>query len=152
VLASVTKPVILDNMYYDLDKATLSPETEEVLDNELITSRNGSPNISIELASHTDFRGRETYNQELSQRRAQSVVDYLIAQGIAPDRVKAVGYGESVPKVITKKLASLYPQFKEGDVLTEEFILTLSEEDQEVAHQINRRTEFQVLSITYGFY
>jgi peptidoglycan-associated lipoprotein len=63
-----------------------------------------------------------------------------------------VGYGESVPKVITKKLASLYPQFKEGDTLTEEFILSLSEEDQEVAHQINRRTEFQVLSIDYMQY
>ena len=152
VLASVTKPVILENIFYDFDKATLRPESEEALDRELITILNDNPNISIELASHTDFRGRDAYNEELSQRRAQSVVDYLIQQGIAPDRVKAVGYGESVPKVITKKLATLYPQFKEGDILTEEFILTLSEEDQEIAHQINRRTEFQVLSITYGFY
>ena len=152
VLASVTKPVILDNIFYDFDKATLRPESETALDNELITILNDNPNISIELASHTDFRGRDAYNQELSQRRAQSVVDYLIANGIAPDRVKAVGYGETVPKTITKKLATLYPQFKEGDILTEEFILTLSEEDQEVAHQINRRTEFQVISITYNLY
>lgn len=152
VLASVTKPVILENIFYDFDKATLRPESEEALDRELITILNDNPNISIELASHTDFRGRDAYNEDLSQRRAQSVVDYLVQQGIAPDRVKAVGYGESVPKLITKKLATQYPQFKEGDVLTEEFILTLSEEDQEVAHQINRRTEFQVLSITYGLY
>ena len=152
VLASVTKPVILDNIFYDFDKATLRPESETALDNELITILNDNPNISIELASHTDFRGRDAYNQELSQRRAQSVVDYLIANGIASERVKAVGYGETVPKMITKKLATLYPQFKEGDILTEEFILTLSEEDQEVAHQINRRTEFQVISITYNLY
>ena len=152
VLASVTKPVILDNIFYDFDKATLRPESETALDNELITILNDNPNISIELASHTDFRGRDAYNQELSQRRAQSVVDYLIANGIASERVKAVGYGETVPKMITKKLATLYPQFKEGDILTEEFILTFSEEDQEVAHQINRRTEFQVISITYNLY
>ena len=152
ILASVTKPVILENIFYDFDKATLRPESEAALDSELITILNDNPNITIELASHTDFRGRDAYNQELSQRRAQSVVDYLIANGIAPERVKAVGYGETVPKTITKKLASLYPQFKEGDVLSEEFILTLSEEDQETAHQINRRTEFQVLSITYNLY
>ncbi len=152
VLASVTKPVILENIFYDFDKATLRPESETALDNELIAILNDNPNITIELAAHTDFRGRDAYNEDLSQRRAQSVVDYLIANGIAPDRVKAVGYGEKVPKIITKKLASLHPQFKEGDVLTEEFILTLSEEDQEVAHQINRRTEFQVMSITYNLY
>ena len=152
VLASVTKPVILENIFYDFDKATLRPESEVALDHELITILNDNPNITIELASHTDFRGRDAYNEDLSQRRAQSVVDYLIANGIAPDRVKAMGYGEKVPKTITKKLASQYPQFKEGDVLTEEFILTLSEEDQETAHQINRRTEFQVLSITYNMY
>ena len=152
VLASVTKPVILENIFYDFDKATLRPESETALDNELIAILNDNPNITIELAAHTDFRGRDAYNEDLSQRRAQSVVDYLIANCIATDRVKAEGYGEKVPKTITKKLASLHPQFKEGDVLTEEFILTLSEEDQEVAHQINRRTEFQVMSITYNLY
>lgn len=152
VLTSVTKPVILENIFYDFDQATLRPESEVALDNELIAILNDNPNITIELASHTDFRGRDAYNDDLSQRRAQSVVDYLIANGIAADRVKAVGYGETVPKTITKKLATQYPQFKEGTVLTEEFILGLSEEDQETAHQINRRTEFQVLSITYNLY
>lgn len=152
ILASVTKPVILENIFYDFDRATLRPESETALDNELINILNDNPNITIELASHTDFRGRDAYNQDLSQRRAQSVVDYLISKGIAPDRVKAVGYGETVPKVITKKLASMYPQFKEGEVLSEEYINTLTEEDQEVAHQINRRTEFQVMSITYNLY
>ncbi len=152
VLASVTKPVILENIFYDFDKATLRPESEEALDNELINILNDNPNITIELAAHTDIRGRDAYNQDLSQRRAQAVVDYLIQQGISPERLTAVGYGETVPKTITKKLAAQYPQFKEGDVLTEEYIMTLTEEDQEVAHQINRRTEFQVISITYGLY
>lgn len=152
ILASVTKPVILENIFYDFDKATLRPESEQALDNELINILNDNPNITIELAAHTDIRGRDAYNQDLSQRRAQSVVDYLISKGIDPGRLTAVGYGETVPKTITKKLALEYPQFKEGDVLNEEFILTLSEEDQEVAHQINRRTEFQVKSITYNLY
>lgn len=152
ILASVTKPVILENIFYDFDKATLRPESEQALDNELINILNDNPNITIELAAHTDIRGRDAYNQDLSQRRAQSVVDYLISKGIDPGRLTAVGYGETVPKTITKKLAMEYPQFKEGDVLNEEYILTLSEEDQEVAHQINRRTEFQVKSITYNLY
>ena len=88
----------------------------------------------------------------LSERRAQSVVDYLIKSGIDPRRLQPKGYGESRPKVITKKLAAQYPQFKEGDVLNEEYINSLAPEDQEIANQINRRTEFQVLSITWNLY
>ena len=72
--------------------------------------------------------------------------------GISADRLQSQGYGESRPKTITKKLAREYPQFKEGDVLTEEYIEALSPEDQEAADQINRRTEFQVLSLDYGMY
>lgn len=152
VLASVTKPVILDNIFYDFDKATLRPESKTALDNELIAILNNNPNITIELGAHTDMKGSFEYNDRLSQRRAQSVVDYLIEKGISPDRLTAKGYGELVPKTITKKLATQYPQFKEGEVLTEEFIKGLPEEDQEAANQINRRTEFQVKSITYGLY
>ena len=69
-----------------------------------------------------------------------------------PDRLKPQGYGESSPKTVTKRIARQYPQFKEGDVLTEEFIEQLSPEDQEAADQINRRTEFQVLDINYEMY
>ncbi len=111
-----------------------------------------NPNVSIELAAHTDYKGKDQYNLRLSERRAQSVVDYLIKAGIDPRRLQPKGYGESQPKVITKKLATQYPQFKEGDVLTEEYITKLSPEDQEIANQINRRTEFQVLSITWNLY
>lgn len=113
---------------------------------------NENPNITVEMASHTDRKGSDEYNIKLSQRRAQSVIDYLIGAGVKSDRLQAHGYGESRPKTITKKLAREYPQFAEGTVLTPEYIETLGEADQEIADQINRRTEFQVLSIDYQMY
>ncbi|MCM1067002.1 MAG: OmpA family protein [Muribaculaceae bacterium] len=151
ILASITKPVVIDNIFYDFDKATLRPESKTALD-EMAQVLRDNPNVTIEMASHTDRKGTEEYNIDLSSRRARSVIDYLISVGIAPDRLQSQGYGKSRPKTITKKLAREYPQFKEGDVLTEEYILALSEADQEVADQINRRTEFQVLSIDYRMY
>ena len=151
ILASINKPNVVDNIFYDFDKATLRPESKTALDS-IVQVLRDNPNVTIEMASHTDRWGSEEYNQKLSQRRAQSVIDYLIAAGIRPERLSPQGYGESRPKTITKRLARQYPQFKEGDILNEEFILTLSEEDQEVADQINRRTEFQVLSIDYKMY
>ena len=151
ILASINKPVVIDNIFYDFDKATLRPESTAALDS-LADVLRDNPNVTIEMASHTDRWGAEEYNLNLSARRAQSVIDYLISVGIAPDRLQSQGYGESRPKTITKKLARQYPQFQEGDVLTEEYIEQLSEEDQEIADQINRRTEFQVLSIDYEMY
>lgn len=151
ILASITKPVVIDNIFYDFDRATLRPESAAALD-EMVQVLRDNPNVTIEMASHTDRHGTDEYNINLSGRRAKSVIDYLIAAGIQPDRLQSQGYGESRPKTITKKLAREYPQFKEGDVLTEEYILALPEADQEVADQINRRTEFQVLSIDYQMY
>ena len=151
ILASVTKPVVIDNIFYDFDKATLRPESKEALD-EMARILRDNPNVTIEMASHTDRKGSEEYNIDLSSRRARSVIDYLISVGIAPERLQSQGYGKSRPKTITKKLAREYPQFKEGDVLTEEYVLALPEADQEVADQINRRTEFQVLSLDYQMY
>ena len=105
------------------------------------------------MASHTDRHGSEKYNLDLSSRRARSVIDYLISVGISPDRLQSQGYGKSRPKTVTKRIAKEYPQFKEGDVLTEDFINALEkEEDREAADQINRRTEFQVLSIDYRMF
>lgn len=150
-LASIHKPVVVDNIFYDFDKATLRPESKTALD-ELAQVLRDNPNVTIEMASHTDRWGTEQYNIDLSGRRARSVIDYLISVGISPDRLQSQGYGKSRPKTITKKLARLYPQFKEGDVLTPEYIEALPEADQEVADQINRRTEFQVLSINYNMY
>ncbi len=151
ILASINKPNVVDNIFYDFDKATLRPESKTALDS-IVQVLRDNPNVTIEMASHTDRWGSEEYNQKLSQRRAQSVIDYLVAAGIRPERLSPQGYGKSRPKTITKRLARQYPQFKEGDVLNEEFILSLPEEDQEVADQINRRTEFQVLSIDYHMY
>lgn len=151
ILASINKPVVVDNIFYDFDKATLRPESQTALD-EMAQLLRDNPNVTIEMASHTDRKGTDDYNLDLSHRRAKSVIDYLIEAGISADRLQYQGYGESRPKTITKKLAREYPQFAEGVVLNEEFIDTLSVEDQEVADQINRRTEFQVLSIDYMMY
>lgn len=151
ILASINKPVVIDNIFYDFDKATLRPESQQALD-EMAQVLRDNPNVTIEMASHTDRWGTEEYNIDLSARRAKSVIDYLISVGIEPQRLQSQGYGKSRPKTITKKLARLYPQFKEGDVLTPEYIEALSEEDQEAADQINRRTEFQVLSIDYNIF
>ncbi len=151
ILSSITKPVVIDNIFYDFDKATLRPESKTALD-EMAQVLRDNPNVTIEMASHTDRIGSEEYNINLSTRRAKSVIDYLISVGIDARRLQWQGYGKSRPKVITKKLAREYPQFTEGQVLDEEFVNGLSPDDQEAADQINRRTEFQVLSIDYQMY
>ena len=150
-LSPISKPVVIENIFYDFDKATLRPESQKALD-ELIKMLNDNPNVTIELGAHTDRKGTDQYNERLAGRRAQSVVDYLIAGGIKADRLEAKGYGESVPKTINKKMAKQYDFLNEGDVLTEEFILNLTPEQQEIADQINRRTEFKVLRTNYNLF
>ena len=151
VLSSISKPNVVENIFYDFDKATLRPESKEALD-ELAQMLRDNPNITIEMSSHTDRMGTDEYNNDLSMRRAKSVVDYLVEAGIPADRLHYEGYGETRPKTVTKRINKQFPQFEEGTVLTEEFILTLSEEDQAAADQINRRTEFQVTAIDYDLY
>ncbi|MDO4736993.1 MAG: OmpA family protein [Bacteroidales bacterium] len=156
-LPPINVPVLIDNIFYEFDRADLTPESTEALD-KLVGMMNENPNITIELSAHCDYRGNDAYNQRLSQRRAESVVRYLIQHGIAEDRLTAVGYGESRPKVITKKLAetllasdSVKVEVQENDTLTEDYILAVDdEEQQEVLHALNRRTEFRVLRTTYG--
>lgn len=150
-LASISAPVLIDNIFYAFDKATLLSESKNALDS-LILMLNENPNITIELSAHTDYRGAEAYNKKLSQKRAESVVMYLINHGIAPDRLTPVGYGEEKPKTIRRKVAERYPWLKENDVLTEEFILKLKPEQQETANALNRRTEFKVLRTTYNMF
>lgn len=151
ILAAVNKPQVVENIFYDFDKASLRPESTAALD-EMAQILRDNPNVAIEMGSHTDRKGSDEYNMRLSERRARSVIDYLISVGVKADRLKPKGYGESQPKTITKRLARMYPQFAEGTTLTEDYILTLSPEDQEAADQINRRTEFKVLSLTYDMY
>ena len=150
-LASITAPVLIDNIFYDFDKATLRPESTEALD-ELVTLLNENPNVTIELSAHCDYKGSAEYNKRLSQRRAESVVNYLIEKGIAQDRLSPVGYGKERPKTVRKKLTETYPWLKEDQQLTEEFIKTLDDEKQEICNQLNRRTEFVVLRTTYGMF
>ena len=150
-LASITAPVLIDNIFYDFDKATLRPESTEALD-KLVVLLNENPHVAIELAAHCDYKGGEEYNIRLSQRRAESVINYLIKKGIAKARLKAKGYGKGSPKKIRKKLTEKYTFLKENDVLTEDYVRTFTPEEQEICNQLNRRTEFRVTSTTYGMF
>ena len=151
-LASITAPVLVRNIFYEFDSAELTPESTPALDS-LVVLLEENPNITIELASHCDYRGADAYNERLSQRRAESVVNYLIAHGIATDRLTPKGYGEYRPKIVTRKIAELNPFLAEGDTLTEAFILRIEDEEkQEICNALNRRTEFKVLRTTYGLF
>ena len=149
LLTATDKPIELPNIFYDFGKWDLRPESMVSLD-KLVETLIDNPNVTIELMSHTDSRDTEEYNLDLSQKRAQSVVEYLIAKGIEAERLSPKGYGESTPKIVDEQTGSQNPFLKQGTVLTEQFINTLATEEQkEVAHQINRRTEFRVLGTDY---
>lgn len=150
-LASITAPVLIDNIHYDFDRATLRPESMAALDS-LVTLLNTNPYVAIELSAHCDYKGKGDYNKRLSQRRAEAVVRYLTAHGISVDRLTAVGYGKEQPKTIKHRLAVRYPFLQENTVLTEDFIKTLTPEQQEICNQLNRRTEFRVTNTTYGMF
>ena len=150
-LASIMAPVLIDNIFYDFDRATLRQESKTSLD-ELVKLLNENPNITIELSAHCDYKGSASYNKQLSQRRAESVVNYLIEKGIARERLTPVGYGKEKPKTIKKKVAERYEFLKADDVLSEEFIRQLKPEEQEICNQLNRRTEFRVLRTTYKMF
>ncbi len=150
ILNAMFKPQIIDNIYYDFDKAVLRDESKLALDSMVMLLKD-HPNIVIEMASHTDRVGSDKYNNGLSLRRAQSVVDYLVENGIPRERLKPAGYGKTRPKTVTKRINSQYPQFEEGVVLNEEYVKTLSKEDREIADQINRRTEFQVIDTSFEY-
>lgn len=150
-LASISAPVLIDNIFYDFDKATLTPASTQALD-KLVALLKENSHVTIELSAHCDYKGNSEYNKRLSQRRAQSVVDYLIAHGIEKDRLTPVGYGKERPKAIRRKLTEKYPWLKEDDVLTQDFILKQTREHQEICNQLNRRTEFKVLSTTYKLF
>lgn len=148
-LASITRPVLIENIFYEFDRADLTPESTVALD-ELVQLLKDNSNVTIELSAHCDYKGNDDYNLRLSQRRAESVVRYLIKGGIDPDRLTPQGYGEQQPKTVTRFTLKSAPFLKEGDVLTEEYIKNLLPEQQEIGNAINRRTEFKVLRTTYA--
>ena len=140
----MTSPVVLPRIEYDFDKATLRPESKKALD-ELVITLEENPDIVIELRSHTDHRGSDEYNIDLSKRRAASCVEYLISRGIAPHRLHSQGIGRSEPFIIPEYFES---SFDAGTVLSEDFIRSLDNEKlDEEARQYNRRTDFKVLGI-----
>lgn len=139
------KPIVLPEILYDLAKWDLKPQYQDSL-NGLVQTMTDNPKIVIELASHTDSRATDEYNDTLSQKRAQSVVDYLISKGIDPDRMTAKGYGKKSPRIITKTIISDGFEFKEGTIINDNYISSLkTNEEKEAAHQLNRRTEFKVI-------
>ena len=150
-LPSISAPVLVRNVFYEFDRADITPASEDAL-NRLVTLLNENPNVTIELSAHCDYRGNDDYNERLSQRRAESVVRYLTEHGITADRLTAKGYGEKQPKTVTKRLAEIYPFLHENDTLTEPYILRLPPEQQETCNALNRRTEFRVLRTTYGLF
>ena len=115
----VGSKIVLKNIFFDLDKATLRPESTAEL-NRLIKLMADVPTLKIELSGHTDSQGSDTYNQTLSEKRAKAVVDYLTNAGVAAGRLVSVGYGETQP---------------------------ISTNDTKEGRQLNRRTEFKVLSL-----
>ena len=147
-LTPIDKPIEVSDITYDFARAELRPESKTALD-KLVETLNDNPNVTIEMMANTDYIGNDKANTELSQRRAQSVVDYLISKGIAIDRLSAKGNGETVPKVVDEKLSKQFSFLPAGTVLNETFIKTLTPDNQEFANQVNRRTEFKVLRTDY---
>lgn len=151
-LVNITAPVLVRNVFYAFDSAELTENSTQALDS-LVTLLKENPNVTIEMSAHCDYRGPEEYNQKLSQRRAESVVRYLIQHGIEAQRLSPVGYGKTRPKVITRKLAEQHSFLHEGDTLSVEFIQALPEPaQQDICNALNRRTEFRVLRTTYGLF
>jgi peptidoglycan-associated lipoprotein len=149
-LLAIDKPIELPNILYDFGRWDLRPESMISLDR-LVETLLDNQSITIELMSHTDSRDTEEFNLQLSQRRAQSVVEYLIDKGIVPDRLSARGYGKSTPKVVDDEISEQNPFLRLGATLTEQYINSLANDEQrEIAHQINRRTEFRVLRTDYN--
>jgi peptidoglycan-associated lipoprotein len=143
------KPVVLPDILYDLAKWDLKPQYRDSLQG-LIETLDANETIVVELASHTDSRDSDERNDILSQKRAQSVVDYLITRGIDPDRLVAKGYGERVPRVLSKDIVKENFTFKAGTVLNDSIINAMPGTNvKEAAHQFNRRTEFSILRNDY---
>jgi len=144
-LSPTDEPIKVNNINYATGSYQITEESKLALDS-VVQLLVLNPTITIELMAHTDHIGSDQFNSELSQKRAQSVVDYLISRRINASRLVAKGYGETWPKVVTREIAKQYDFLKRDDELTEAFILKLTPEQQEIAKALNRRTEFRVLS------
>ena len=150
-LSPISRPVKMENIFYEFGRWELTKASaEELL--KLVKLLQDNPNITIELSAHTDLVGNDAFNQELSQKRAQSCCDFLTKHGIEKERLTPVGYGKTKPVVCDKNLNKQYPWIPLDQVLDETFILSLTQDKQEICNQINRRTEFKVVKTTYKLY
>ncbi|MDR2836916.1 MAG: OmpA family protein [Bacteroidales bacterium] len=147
LLESFNKTFEIPNIEFEFGRWDLTEPSKYVLDS-IVKIMNDNPYIVIEMSAHTDMIGSDEANLELSQRRANSVVNYFKTKGIPNGRLIAVGYGESKPKVISTPNIK-YPFLPKGTVLSESFINTLEPEQQIVANQQNRRIEMKVMSNDY---
>lgn len=150
-LAPISKPVTMNNIFYEFGKWDISLASEQGLQ-ALVKLLNDNPNITIELSAHTDMKGDSVFNATLSDKRAKAVCAYLIQQGIDAERLTPVGYGKQKPVTADQALHKQYPFIPVGQALDETFILSLPADQQETCNQINRRTEFKVLRTTYKLY
>ena len=150
-LSPISRPVTMENIFYEFGSWEITKASEEEL-MKLVKLLNDNPNITIELSAHTDMIGNEQYNEELSQKRAQSCCDFLIRHGIEKERLTPVGYGKTKPVVADKAINKRYPFIPVEQVLDEAFITTLPADKQEICNAINRRTEFKVIKTTYKLY
>ena len=149
-LVSTDKPIEIPNIFFDFNQASLREDSYTALEMLVTIMRDDNPNIVIELWAHTDNRGSNEINMDLSQRRAQAVVDYLISNGIDEERLKPIGFGASQPKIVDDQISKQYPFLGIGNKLDERFINRLqSEEQREICHQLNRRTEMKVTRSNY---
>jgi peptidoglycan-associated lipoprotein len=142
-------PIVMPDIYYDLDKWDLKPQYQDSL-MYLFYVLVQNPTLIVELRSHTDSRASDEHNDVLSQKRAQSCVDFLVKEmKIDADRIVPKGYGKRSPRKLDKEVKVPYAGkmylFKRGITLDDSYIKALPKDQQEAAHQLNRRTEFFVL-------
>ena len=150
-LPTIGKPIPIGNIFFEFGKSELTTTSEKALQG-LVKMLTDNPNIAIEISAHTDMIGTEESNMELSQKRAQAVVNFLIKSGIEKGRLTSKGYGESVPVVVDKSLSQTHKFIKEGEILDEKLVNLLTKEQQDIVNSINRRTEFKVVKTTYNLY
>jgi peptidoglycan-associated lipoprotein len=150
-LTPLHRSIRIEDIFFGFDKWTLMPESFPALD-ELAKLLRDNPHIVIEIGAHTDRSGTDEYNNQLSEKRAEAVVEYLKQQGIETERLQAHGYGKSQPAKVDSYMENKYKFLTEGTFLTEGFIQTLPAAQQETADQINRRCEFKVLKTTYKLF
>lgn len=148
-MTAKTATVVLPNIFFDFNSWELKPESVASLER-LVEILNDNPTVVMEIGAHTDSRGQVEYNQKLSQNRAQAVVNFLKEHGVDLRRLRARGYAQSVPFVVTPELHAVYDYLPVGQALDDAFINSLQDDAQrDAANGANRRITFRVVSDDY---